>query len=386
MSAPVPAGRPLRALVALGSNLGDRRINLARGVAAVAALGAVTASPLVLETADESGTGPAYLNTVALLEARTEGPGALLEELLRIELALGRDRTAGRNAPRTLDLDLVAVEGHAGAWRWPAPTDLSPLGPDLDLELPHPRAHQRPFVLEPLEALARLLPGGALPWPPAPADRGPDGGTAGTGTVTREFEGLPKRDAYRILSSLVIPRPIAWITTVDGTGLVNLAPFSSFMGIFGPPMVAVTLARRGDGSLKDTHANLRARGEAVVHLVDLPLLEALHASGADPGPGVSEAARLGLATEASRHVAPPRLRDAPVALECRLAQELELGPASTLVLLEVLTAHAAARIWNAGHDCADAGLWSPVARLASVAGPNYGILGRTFHLGPSQLP
>lgn len=384
MSAPAPAGRPLRALVALGSNLGDRRANLAGGVAALASLGAVTASPLVLETADESGTGPDYLNTVALLEARAGSPAALLEDLLRLELAQGRDRSAGRNAPRTLDLDLVAVEGHAGAWRWPSPPDLRPLGPELDLELPHPRAHRRPFVLEPLAALARLLPEGALPWALDPP--GPDPGEGTAGTVTRSFEGLPKRDAYRILSSLVIPRPIAWITTVDGAGLVNLAPFSSFMGIFGPPMVAVTLARRGDGTLKDTHANLRARGEAVVHLVDLPLLEALHASGADPGPEVSEAARLGLATEASLLVAPPRLRDAPVALECRLARELELGPASTLVLLEVLASHAAARIWNAGHDCADAGLWSPVARLASVAGPNYGILGRTFLLGPSRLP
>ena len=127
--------------------------------------------------------------------------------------------------------------------------------------------------------------------------------------VTRDFQGAPKRDIYRILSSLIIPRPIAWITTADATGRVNLAPFSSFMGIFGPPMVAVTLGRRPDGSLKDTHRNLRERGEAVVHLADLPLLEALHASAADPGPEVSEVARLGLTTEPSRLIAPPRLAE-----------------------------------------------------------------------------
>ena len=204
--------------------------------------------------------------------------------------------------------------------------------------------------------------------------------------ISRDLSSLPKRDVYRILSSLVIPRPIAWITTVGGAGRVNLAPFSSFMGIFGPPMLAITLGRRKDGSLKDTHLNLRERGEAVVHLADLPLLEALHASADEVGPEVSEVERLGLATEPSLVVAPPRLKEAPVALECRLNRELELGPTSTLVLLDVLTAHAAERIWSAEHDCADASFWTPVTRLASVAGPNYGALGQTFRLGASELP
>ncbi len=204
--------------------------------------------------------------------------------------------------------------------------------------------------------------------------------------ITRELDALPKRDVYRILTSLVIPRPIAWISTVDAAGRVNLAPFSSFMGVFGPPMLVVTLARRKDGSLKDTHQNLRTNREAVVHLADLPLLEALHASGAEVGPEVSEVERLGLVTAPSLHVAPPRLVAAPVALECRLNREIELGPASTLVLLDVLTAHAADHIWNSEYDCADASLWRPITRLASVAGPNYGALGQTFKLGASELP
>lgn len=204
--------------------------------------------------------------------------------------------------------------------------------------------------------------------------------------ITRDFQGAAKRDIYRILSSLVIPRPIAWITTVSETGQVNLAPFSSFMGIFGPPMLAITLGRRADGSLKDTHRNLRERGEAVVHLADLPLLEALHASAADPGPDISEVERLGLGTHPSQVVTPPRLAEAPVALECRLNRELDLGPGSTLVLLDVLMAHAAERIWSPDHDCADASRWTPVSRLASVAGPNYGALGETFRLGASELP
>lgn len=150
----------MKAAVALGSNLGDRAAHLADGLAALARLGAVTASPLVLETADESGTGPDYLNTVALLETRLEDPRRLLEALLRIELRLGRDRGAGRNAPRTLDLDLIAADAGPGVWRWPAPADLRALGEELTLELPHPRAQGRPFVLEPLRALR----GGTPPW------------------------------------------------------------------------------------------------------------------------------------------------------------------------------------------------------------------------------
>jgi flavin reductase (DIM6/NTAB) family NADH-FMN oxidoreductase RutF len=204
--------------------------------------------------------------------------------------------------------------------------------------------------------------------------------------VNRDLSALPKRDVYRILSSLVIPRPIAWVVTLEATGGVNLAPFSSFMGIFGPPMLAMTFGRRRDGSLKDTHRNLRERGEAVVHIADRPLLEALHASGEEVESEVSEVARLGLATLPSLRVAPPRLVDAPVALECRFNRELELGPVTTLVLLDVLVAHAADRIYDEVLDCADASRWQPISRLASVAGPNYGVLGETLRLGESKLP
>ena len=143
----------MRALVALGSNLGDRRGYLEAGLAALALLGVVTPSPLWVETPDESGIGPEYLNTVALLETPGADPSILLEALLRAELQWGRDRGQGSNAPRTLDLDLIAVEGLAGTWSWATPSDLRVLGPELTLQLPHPRARQRAFVMGPLRAL-----------------------------------------------------------------------------------------------------------------------------------------------------------------------------------------------------------------------------------------
>ena len=142
----------MRALVALGSNLGDRRANLEAGLLLLGELGAVTPSPLWTETPDESGKGPDYLNTVALLDTALE-PRPLLEALLRAELRQGRDRTGGRNEPRTLDLDLIQAEGAQGRWEWPAPPGLEGLGQVLVLELPHPRARLRPFVVEPARAL-----------------------------------------------------------------------------------------------------------------------------------------------------------------------------------------------------------------------------------------
>jgi flavin reductase (DIM6/NTAB) family NADH-FMN oxidoreductase RutF len=206
--------------------------------------------------------------------------------------------------------------------------------------------------------------------------------------VTKDFRTMERRETYRVLSSVVVPRPIAWVTTLGADGTLNLAPFSSFQGIFNPPVLSINVGRRRDGSLKDTHRNIRERGEAVVHLADRPLLEALHASGEEVAPEVSEAARLGLETAPSQVVAPPRLAEAPVALECRLRQEVELDERSTVVLLDVLVLHAADRLWDAQFDCGRGDLWEPVARLVGGQGngPNYALLGERITLGPSKLP
>jgi 2-amino-4-hydroxy-6-hydroxymethyldihydropteridine diphosphokinase len=157
------------AYIALGSNLGDRPGNIAFGLRRLAALGRVTASPLTVEADDEAGLGPPYLNTAARLETGIDDPRRLLEECLRIELECGRARPAPPNSPRTLDLDLAAVEGLRGEWEWGAPADLLCLGPRLALALPHPRAGARGFVAGPLAAIApdigRWLADGGRPPP-----------------------------------------------------------------------------------------------------------------------------------------------------------------------------------------------------------------------------
>ncbi len=201
--------------------------------------------------------------------------------------------------------------------------------------------------------------------------------------IHRGLANLPIRDAYRILSSLVVPRPIAWVLTRAGDGTLNLAPFSSFMGIFYPPALAINFSRKREGAIKDTHRNLRETREAVVHIPDRPLLEAMHASADEVAE--SEVDLLGLPTEPSLRVAPPRLAQAAVALECRLREEHPLGPGSDLVILDVI--HAAVRddLWDDATDSADSSRWEPVARLGSLSGPSYAALGERMVLGRPKL-
>ncbi len=201
--------------------------------------------------------------------------------------------------------------------------------------------------------------------------------------IHRGLANLPIRDAYRILSSLVVPRPIAWVLTRSSDGTLNLAPFSSFMGIFYPPALAINFSRKREGAIKDTHRNLRETREAVVHIPDRPLLEAMHASADEVAE--SEVDLLGLPTEPSLRVAPPRLAQAAVALECRLREEHPLGPGSDLVILDVI--HAAVRddLWDDATDSADSSRWEPVARLGSLSGPSYAALGERMVLGRPKL-
>lgn len=134
--------------------------------------------------------------------------------------------------------------------------------------------------------------------------------------------------AYRLLSSLVLPRPIAWITSLSETGVVNVAPFS-FFNLMGdaPPIVALGIGPGGTGTdgLKDTARNIRRSREFVIHVVPDHLLEAMNITGADFPAGESEAAAAGLALTNSTAVSVPRLLAAPAAMECRLEQVIEIG-------------------------------------------------------------
>lgn len=141
-----------------------------------------------------------------------------------------------------------------------------------------------------------------------------------------DLTGEHSRYAYRLLAGLVTPRPIAWVTTIDEEGRVNAAPFS-FFNVLGtrPPILGFAPGDKEPGIPKDTARNIRRTGEFVVNLVDEACAEAMNRTSAEVEFGVSEIELAGLHTTPGSTVSPPRITEAPVALECREWSTLEIG-------------------------------------------------------------
>jgi flavin reductase (DIM6/NTAB) family NADH-FMN oxidoreductase RutF len=150
-------------------------------------------------------------------------------------------------------------------------------------------------------------------------------------------------EAYQWMVSLVAPRPIAWVTTLSPTGVVNLAPFS-FFNTFGanPPVVVFSPTLKRDSTKKDTLINIEHHGEFVVHASTDRDIDAINASSASLAPDVSEVQVVGKKTLPSALVQVPRLADAPFALECRLRQIVPVGNgpiSANLIIGDVLMIH-----------------------------------------------
>src|SRR5262245_11692704 len=153
----------------------------------------------------------------------------------------------------------------------------------------------------------------------------------------------PFLDVYHHLVGIVTPRPIAWVTTVDAQGRVNLAPFS-FFNAFGanPPVVIFSPTLRRDSTKKDTLRNVEATGEFVLNAAVESLAEKVNLSSKDLPYGQSEVDMTGLSLKPSLKVKPPRLAETPVAMECRVMQIVPIGTgpiAANLVIGEILMMH-----------------------------------------------
>lgn len=194
---------------------------------------------------------------------------------------------------------------------------------------------------------------------------------------------ISSRDAYSLLISAVVPRPIAFVTTVDANGAVNLAPFSFFTGVCSrPPLLALSIGQRNwQGTLqpKDTLANIQANGELVVHIATVALAEAVNAAAAELPPGVSELDHCGLTAVPSVHVRPPRVKECPVQMEAKLSQIVWLGTPATqaLVIVEVLCFHVDDALWSDRLHGIDPLLLDPLSRLGGKA---FGTTGRAIEL------
>lgn len=183
-------------------------------------------------------------------------------------------------------------------------------------------------------------------------------------TTSLAFADLAPRDRYKLLCAVVIPRPIALVTTVGPSGIVNAAPFS-FFNVFGedPPLLVLGLQHKPDRSAKDTTRNIAATGSFVVNLVDEGLAEAMNVCATDFPPGVSEVAAAGLTPEPGLDGPAPRLAEAPFAFECRRTLSLAFGPDRELLVGEVLRLHARPGLLDRERLHVDPDAYRPVGRL-----------------------
>lgn len=168
---------------------------------------------------------------------------------------------------------------------------------------------------------------------------------------------LEPRENYLLITSLVVPRPIAWVSTLSESGARNIAPHSYYNIISSdPPIVHFT-----SSGPKDTLRNVEATGEFVVNVVSRDLLEAMNTTAARFPPDEDELAWVGLETVPSDLVAPPRVAAAPAALECRLREVLTMGN-GTMAFGEVVRVHVADEAWHEGRVVPE--VLQPVGRLA----------------------
>jgi flavin reductase (DIM6/NTAB) family NADH-FMN oxidoreductase RutF len=154
-----------------------------------------------------------------------------------------------------------------------------------------------------------------------------------------DFDALTSEQYGKLLRATVVPRPIAWVTTLHEDGRANAAPFSFFnLVCSSPPLLCFGITARA-GVHKDTGNNIRRTKQFVVNLVPYAMAEIMNATSAEVGPEVDEMAVNGLTPMPCSRVAPPRIGESPASLECELHTVIEPGEESTVVIGRVLALH-----------------------------------------------
>lgn len=193
-------------------------------------------------------------------------------------------------------------------------------------------------------------------------------------------QSVAPRDFYRLMIGAIIPRPIAFVSTVDADGRLNVAPFSYFAPLASkPPLLGVSINDRAGGP-KDTLANARSEGELVVNIVNEPMLERMVMTSGEWAHDIDEFGVAGLTPVPSERVKPPRVGESPIQFECRLDREVSLGN-TTLVIAEILLVHVADEVMRDG--LVDPGLLHAVGRLG---GDGYTIVREVVHAARPVVP
>lgn len=179
-----------------------------------------------------------------------------------------------------------------------------------------------------------------------------------------EFAALPLQERYKLLASLVIPRPIAWISTVNAAGVNNCAPYSFFNAFAeDPPLCMISFGPRQDGLAKHTLKNIQDTGEFVVNLVDEATANAMHVSAEEIPEEESEFEKTGLTPVPALRVRHPRIAEAPVSFECRVYKTLEITATRIFIFGEIILLHAREGIVDPATKRVDEAHYQPIGRL-----------------------
>jgi flavin reductase (DIM6/NTAB) family NADH-FMN oxidoreductase RutF len=194
---------------------------------------------------------------------------------------------------------------------------------------------------------------------------------------------LSAHETYKLLIGLVIPRPIAWISTWSANGVANCAPFS-FFNVFSedPPLCVIGINPRSDGAMKHSLKNIRRTREFVVNLVDEATANAMHLSSREFPEEVSEFEQAGLTAAPAAMVRHPRIAEAAACLECRVERILEVSGTRELVLGEIVLIHARDGVIDPQSKRVSETHYRPIGRLF---GDRYCTTRQRFNL-PGDLP
>ncbi|UPK47309.1 MULTISPECIES: flavin reductase family protein [Paenibacillus] len=192
---------------------------------------------------------------------------------------------------------------------------------------------------------------------------------------------LTSRDNYKLMSGSVVPRPIAFVTTISEDGsVVNAAPFSFFNVVSSdPPLLSISINRK-DGVMKDTARNAIEGKELVVHICDESIVNEMNETAALLEPHESELERTSLTTVPSSVVAVPGIQEALIRMECRLYQHIPISndegkPVSDLLLVRIVQYHFRENVYDPATKYILMDQLKPISRLA---GNDYAKLGERF--------
>lgn len=182
---------------------------------------------------------------------------------------------------------------------------------------------------------------------------------------------LSDRDTYKLMSGAIVPRPIAWVSTIDSEGTPNLAPFSFFNAVCSTPptLLFCSSVRRGSGTQKDTYHNIKATGEFVVNFTNKATAEAMNITAVEAAPEVNEFERAGLTPAPSKIVRAPYVKESPISFECKLNQIVTINDqpgGGNIIIGTVVYMHFADGVWKE-NNYVDTLAYQPIGRLAGTA-------------------